>query len=254
VLTPSDASGVLTCQNNASIGTFDSAENLAGFPSTVKIVNGSKVSIRQCNANIRFEIVDGSIEVGNILPKAICSIDLYQNTMFGVNFNNHHYIFTNPCDANLGKGGFVSIGNVNKFISLCKTINGFFINTDGTLKTPVFGRPTREADQDKPIIPFEKACAFREFQKFDKEPELHGMLKEFMQQNGMVPKSVVDEFIRKNFFAIDDVALSLKGSGLLNGVGTYDPIFEICSYLDLDDVNLKEIVFLAGDSSSSSSE
>jgi hypothetical protein len=60
-----------------------------------------------------------------------------------------------------------------------------------------------------------------------------------MSQNNLMPVCVIDQFIARHFFEFEAIAHSLEGSTLMDGLGSYDPIAEICSHLLLDDVKLQ---------------
>lgn len=200
--------------NTANGGTMNIIPNGA---IEIELQNGTILAINECTAPVTCSVFDGKLTLNDMLH-APAKIGMWPNTQLNVIHNGHNYQFNNP-DNN----GAVCFANLNKFIIVCETVNSFFAG--GT--TPSIGTN----------LSLEQVCFLRVFQQLIVEQ--NDLLKEFMHQNGMINPIIVKTFICDNFFELDAIAHSLEGSGLLNStLGHYDPIFEICSYLKLDDVDI----------------
>lgn len=103
---------------------------------------------------------------------------------------------------------------MDKLLTICEFINNKWVtNTDFTL---------------------EEICYLRDYQKLDLN-----FVSLFMAQNGMVSTDTINHFIDQNYFELTSIThdINLTGS-TIEGVGSYNIIEEICSWLKLDDVEL----------------
>lgn len=218
----------------------------------IYVYNGHSLCITQNLIPVTVQVENGTLTLEDVTHSPV-GVDIHIGSTINVTHNGNHYTFQNDihgdaiyCDDTyddiywddiyrddtyfdntyvyIFDDTDVYIRDVNKFVTICSTVNELIQNTT----------------TDNPF-PLEMVCFLRDYQKLD-----HSLVEVFMVQNNMLPTTSIDAFIAEHFFEFDAIAHSLEGSILLNSLGNYDPIQMICSYLDLEDVNYK-YTNLAGD-------
>ena len=169
-------------------------------------------------ANVQHtNVVVGDNSTLNITGADICIGSLTVNLNSTLNFthNGHNYTLQTPSTIGIiGNNAAVIVQNMDKLLTICEFINNKWVtDTDFAL---------------------EEICYLRDYQKLNLN-----FVSLFMAQNEMVSTDTINHFIDQNYFELTSIThdANLTGS-TLEGAGPYNITEEICSWLDLDDVEL----------------
>jgi hypothetical protein len=173
------------------------------------------------------DITIGSNSTVNVTGADLCigTLILDQNSTLNFTHNNHNYhiqtqigvIEDNAPDI-IEDNTQIEIQNIDQSLTIYELAN----------------------DKYKTNTPFaiNEICHIKAYQKLD--PNFVNL---FTGQNEMADVSTIDKFIGRHYMHYTAVAKdnNLPGS-LLEGAGPYDVLGEICSWLDLSDVVLSDVV------------
>jgi len=163
------------------------------------------------------DVVVGDNSTLKITGADICIGSLIVNSNSTLNFthNGHNYVFQTPNSIDIiDPNAAVIVQNMDNLLTICEFINNKWVtDADFTL---------------------EETCYLRDYQKLDLN-----FVSLFMAQNGMVSTDTINHFINQNYFELTSIThdINLIGS-TLQGAGSYNITEEICSWLNLKDVNL----------------
>jgi hypothetical protein len=189
-------------------------------PFNIDVLSGHSLCISKTLVPTKVTMFDGSgiLTIEDISDAPIeVSMGLCVGSTLNVIHSGHNYsliISPETIDISNYEANSLTIEDVNKFVTICSTLDGLIKNTNP--------------------FPLDKVCFLRDYQKLD-----HSLVEAFMNQNNLMPVCVIDQFITEHFFEFSAIAHSLQDSTLMDSLGSYDPIAEICSYVRLDEVRLQ---------------
>lgn len=141
------------------------------------------------------------------------SVTLGKNSELNFTHDNTPYQFHTSGEFN--SPATTTIHNMDKLVSTCEFINSKFTTTN-------------------PNFTLDEICYLRDYQKVDSK------VRAFIAQNNMTDTNFIDRFIAENYFEFTTVAHELIDSDL-EVYGPYNILGEICSWLELSDVNLSGV-------------
>jgi hypothetical protein len=196
---------VITCNN--LISTIEATSGNIDFHNNYLVAPGEHTNVTVGDNN-------SLIITGTDLCLGTLTVGLNSTLNFTHNTHNYH-IQTPTAIGVIGNNPQAQIQDMDKLVTICEFVNDKFATA---------------ATQ----FALDEVCYLRDYQDLN-----HNFVNLFMQQNGMVGTDAIDKFIAQNYFEFTAIAHdnNLPGS-ILEGAGPYDVLGEICSWLDLSDVNL----------------
>ncbi len=211
---PVDPRSTIEVQNNHHITVVNSHIQMGSLEATAGTIDfyNSYIYAPLEHTNI---VVGNNSQINITGASDVCigALTLHLNSLLNFTCNNHNYQIQSPSEISDDYSGVVQIQDANKLVNICNFINNKWL-TDTEFN-------------------LEEVCYLRDYQDLDKT-----LVSLFMKQNNMINTDAIDHFIAKNYFKFAGIThdSNLTGS-ILEGV-IHDITEQICSWLDLEDVNL----------------